>query len=265
MADGVGRIRMRVHERGSGETLSCGTGAAAAALATREWAGEGAPDTWRVEVPGGVVGVPRRPTAHVHLSGPAELVYSGTIDGLTSSTSRYGSSIASVIPVPERCRTRSTRYPLLRRGAQHGEVVRQLGLQPAVQRVRAEVALHDEPGVRPGLEPRQPVQQHVVQLVLADPDRRVRPDRREFDVGGNILGQAGVDVGEAEVCGVAAHQIQRTLVDIHRPHRGVGGLEGEGEGDRTPAAAEVEQVAAGRRGGRVARAGLRCRRRCARG
>jgi len=76
VVDGVGRIRMRVHERGSGETLSCGTGAAAAALATREWAGAGAPNTWRVEVPGGVVGV-RVLDDHVYLSGPAELVYSG--------------------------------------------------------------------------------------------------------------------------------------------------------------------------------------------
>jgi diaminopimelate epimerase len=76
VADGVGRIRMRVHERGSGETLSCGTGAAAAALATREWAGDGAPDSWRVEVPGGVVGV-RIADGHVHLSGPAELVFGG--------------------------------------------------------------------------------------------------------------------------------------------------------------------------------------------
>ena len=80
--DGVGRIRMRVHERGSGETLSCGTGAVAAALAIRYWAGVGAPNQWSVEVPGGTVGVRMFPTEdgeHVSLSGPAELVFSGDV------------------------------------------------------------------------------------------------------------------------------------------------------------------------------------------
>lgn len=80
--DGVGRIRMRVHERGSGETLSCGTGAVAAALATRHWAGASAPNQWRVDVPGGTLGVrmwPAEDGEHVSLSGPAELVFDGIV------------------------------------------------------------------------------------------------------------------------------------------------------------------------------------------
>jgi diaminopimelate epimerase len=81
--DGVGHIRMRVHERGSGETLSCGTGAVAAALAIRYWAGEGAPNHWRVEVPGGTLAVrmwPAEDGEHASLSGPAELVFTGTLE-----------------------------------------------------------------------------------------------------------------------------------------------------------------------------------------
>ncbi|MFT4212429.1 MAG: diaminopimelate epimerase [Microbacterium sp.] len=75
---GVGVVRMRVFERGSGETLSCGTGVAATALAVRHWAGPAAPDQWRVSVPGGELSVRMR-DGHVLLAGPAVLVYSGEL------------------------------------------------------------------------------------------------------------------------------------------------------------------------------------------
>lgn len=75
---GVVAIRMRVFERGVGETLSCGTGVAAAALAVRHWAGTAAPDAWIVDVPGGTLGV-RMTEGHVLLSGPASLVFHGEV------------------------------------------------------------------------------------------------------------------------------------------------------------------------------------------
>ena len=81
--DGIGHVSMRVFERGVGETLSCGTGVAATALAVRHWAGDRAPDSWRVEVPGGTLGVrmfPAEDGEHVALSGPAQLVFRGEID-----------------------------------------------------------------------------------------------------------------------------------------------------------------------------------------
>lgn len=69
-----GVVSMRVHERGVGETLSCGTGACAAALAAQVWAGPDAPVDWIVHVPGGTLVVHLGPDRAVALRGPAELV-----------------------------------------------------------------------------------------------------------------------------------------------------------------------------------------------
>jgi len=76
---GPGRISMRVHERGVGETRSCGTGVCAAAIGTRFWSGDvDAPSTTTVEVPGGTLRVHLLPGREVELAGPAALVADGT-------------------------------------------------------------------------------------------------------------------------------------------------------------------------------------------
>lgn len=74
---GPGHIAMRVHERGVGETRSCGTGAAAAALATRFWSGIEDESPWTVDVPGGRLTVTPLPGQRVELAGPVELVADG--------------------------------------------------------------------------------------------------------------------------------------------------------------------------------------------
>lgn len=79
ITEGVAGLTMRVHERGVGETQSCGTGIAAAAIAIREYAGN-TQNYWKVRVPGGQVAVRIFPTEdgeHAGISGPAELSFSG--------------------------------------------------------------------------------------------------------------------------------------------------------------------------------------------
>jgi len=74
---GEHQVRMRVHERGVGETRSCGTGiCAVVAAAAGSSAGSG---RWQVEVPGGWCEVWWTSDGELVLSGPAVLVANLTI------------------------------------------------------------------------------------------------------------------------------------------------------------------------------------------
>ncbi|MBY0289984.1 MAG: diaminopimelate epimerase [Mycobacteriaceae bacterium] len=72
-----GAVSMRVHERGVGETRSCGTGTVAAAVAALAYGGAGT-GTLRVHIPGGAVTVTIT-DASSYLRGPSVLVAEGEL------------------------------------------------------------------------------------------------------------------------------------------------------------------------------------------
>ncbi|NVZ10302.1 diaminopimelate epimerase [Allochromatium humboldtianum] len=76
---GPNAIRLRVHERGSGETLACGTGACAAVVSGRR---RGRLDERvRVALPGGELVIEWRGPGHpVWMTGPAVNVFEGEIE-----------------------------------------------------------------------------------------------------------------------------------------------------------------------------------------
>ncbi|MET7526340.1 diaminopimelate epimerase [Streptomyces sp. NPDC005248] len=82
---GPRHVAMRVHERGSGETRSCGTGACAVAVASARRDGAdpaqtGTPVTYTVDLPGGTLLITERPDGEIEMTGPAVIVAEGMID-----------------------------------------------------------------------------------------------------------------------------------------------------------------------------------------
>lgn len=73
------RVRLRVFERGAGETLACGTGACAAVVVGRRWGLLG--ERVRVSLPGGdlVIEWPDQ-SGPVWMTGPAQSVFEGEIE-----------------------------------------------------------------------------------------------------------------------------------------------------------------------------------------
>jgi len=69
-----GELKMRVHERGVGETRSCGTGTCAVALAATLKKGMRLPATWIINPPGGRLSVEIDAHNNAILTGPAVLI-----------------------------------------------------------------------------------------------------------------------------------------------------------------------------------------------
>lgn len=72
------RIRLRVWERGVGETLACGTGACATLVAAVLSCRTGRSAT--IELPGGELDIRWHEDEHVYMTGPATTVFSGSIE-----------------------------------------------------------------------------------------------------------------------------------------------------------------------------------------
>jgi diaminopimelate epimerase len=72
------RLKMRVWERGSGETLACGTGACASAVAGRLHGFTG--QSVSVMLRGGALKIDLAKDDHVYMTGPAEEVYDGEVE-----------------------------------------------------------------------------------------------------------------------------------------------------------------------------------------
>ncbi|MGI5348413.1 diaminopimelate epimerase [Streptomyces sp. CA-250714] len=82
---GPRHVALRVHERGAGETRSCGTGACAVMVAAARRDGadprrDGTPVTYTVDVPGGRLEITERADGEIEMTGPAEIVAEGNIE-----------------------------------------------------------------------------------------------------------------------------------------------------------------------------------------
>ena len=104
---------------------------------------------------------------------------------------------------------------------------------------------HDKPRDATPLKPGQPLAEELVKRLFANADGRVRPEHRETDVLGHAFRAGHFDTARRMTLRVLPCKIERTIVDIHRPHlERIRGAKRHVERDRPPTGAKVKAVAA---------------------
>jgi diaminopimelate epimerase len=81
---GPSALQLRIWERGAGETLACGTGACASAVAAIASRRLSEPDI-AVSSRGGTLQIAWREDGEITMTGPAQVVYEGGVRAVTSA------------------------------------------------------------------------------------------------------------------------------------------------------------------------------------
>jgi len=110
-----------------------------------------------------------------------------------------------------------------------------------LERIRSEVLLYDENGSARRGEPIEPLQQHGVQLGLADLDGWIAPDQVEAHRLVDVVGSAHFEIGDLEVARVVGCELSCSLVHVDRDHPCLWSATGQSESDRAGSAAQIEK------------------------
>ena len=104
------------------------------------------------------------------------------------------------------------------------------------------MTLHDENGRSLDIQAHEPGLQQLSQSAAPDPDRWIRPDRLEADVGGDVRWRGDDHVRQLIRLGVLGAQFSCPLVHVDGPHPSRWCSCGQRAGDRPVPAPEVEQL-----------------------
>lgn len=123
--------------------------------------------------------------------------------------------------------------------------------EPLLQRIGAQVLVHDQHRSSRGRQPTEPRVEHGVQFGLPDPDRRIAPDEVETEIRVDVGGVGDLQIGERQSSGIAFGQFARPRVHVDGDHPSLRSAAGQGQRDRPGSAPEVEEHSIGRRRGSV--------------